>query len=98
MLSDSRNIARMTDVEAIKAWLLRSGWVAQSVDAVMEELPRWVQYLRSKGVTQIPDSPLTGSAEANNWLSLLARQSSDVRDSAIEHELRNLTGIRPYKQ
>lgn len=87
----------MTDVGAVEAFLLRSGWVAQSVDAVRPELPRWVLYLRKKGVTQVPNSPLTGEAHATNLLTLLARQGSKERDSTIEHELRNLTGVRPYK-
>ena len=67
------------------------------MDAVRAELPRWALYLHKKGVTQIPNSPLAGEAYATNLLILLARQGSKERDSTIEHELRNLTGIRPYK-
>ncbi len=89
-------------VEEIVKYLRRSGWVSQSVKMVLPDLPRWERYLRSRGVTSIPPlgsrswSPRTAS-RAYNELNLLMRQASRDRDSAIEHQLRNLTGIRRYK-
>jgi hypothetical protein len=88
-------------VEDIVWYLRRSGWVAQSVEGVLPDLPRWEKRLRSRGVTAIP---LLGSrswspaeARAHNELNLLMRQAAKVRDPSMEHQLRNLTRIRPYK-
>jgi hypothetical protein len=53
--------------------------------------------MHEQGLSEIPTSPLTGDARAVSLLSLLIRQGSDERDSGIEHDLRNLTRIRPYK-
>lgn len=88
-------------VEEIVSYLRRSGWVSQSVQAVFPDLPRWERHLRLRGVTAIPSlgsAPWSSSASrAHNELALLMRQASRDRDSAIEHQLRNLTGIRRYK-
>lgn len=87
--------------EAIVGYLWRSGWVAQSVAAVRSELPRWVRHLRSRRVTAIPPlgvrtwSP--AESRAHNELNLLMRQAAGKRDAATEHQLRNLTRIRPHK-
>ncbi len=82
-------------------YLRRSGWVTQSVEAVLPEIPRWERHLRSRGVETIPRlgarSWSAAEARAHNELNLLMRQASRKRDSAVEHDLRNLTGIRPYK-
>jgi hypothetical protein len=87
----------MTDVEAIESYLVHSGLAPQSVNALWPEFPRWIQYLRKRGVIEIPDSPLTADAHASSLLSLLTRQGSKVRNSSIEHDLRNLTCTRPWK-
>jgi hypothetical protein len=87
----------MTDVEAIESYLVHSGLAPPSVDELRPELPRWVRHLRERGVTEIPDSPLTADAHASNLLSLLIRQGSQLRHSSIEHDLRNLTRTRPWK-
>jgi hypothetical protein len=85
----------------IVRYLWRSGWVRQSVERVLPDLPRWERHLRSRGITAIPPLPSRSSASAesrhHNELSLLMRQGSMVRDPTIEHQLRNLTGTRPYK-
>jgi hypothetical protein len=87
----------MTDVECIESYVIRSGLAAQSVEVLRPEFPRWAEYLRAKGVDQIPASPLTEDGFASSLLSLLIRQGSKERNASIEHELRNLTRIRPYK-
>jgi hypothetical protein len=46
---------------------------------------------------EIPDSPLTGDAHAVNLASMLIRQRTDFKGDSIAHELRDLTGIRPWK-
>ncbi len=45
----------------------------------------------------LPRYPGQGPARAENELNLLMRQGSRVREAAIEHQLRNLTGVRPPK-
>jgi hypothetical protein len=87
----------MNDVERLEAFAVRSGLAPQSVDAIRPDFPRWVSYMREHGVTEIPDSPLTGNAHATNIASLLIRQAAGHRGDTIAHELRNLTGIRPWK-
>jgi len=88
-------------IDDIIWYLRRSGWVPQSVEAVRPDLPRWVRRLRSRGVTAVPALPSHGwsseNSRAHNELNLLMRQAAIVRDAALEHELRNLTGTRPYK-
>jgi len=82
-------------------YLRRSGWVTQSVDAVLPEIPRWERQLRSRGVTAIPRLGVRSwsavEARAHNEINLLMRQASRQRDPTFEHRLRNLTGIRRYK-
>lgn len=87
---------------AIVEYLQRSGCVPQSIERIRPELPRWERRLRARGVSEIPllesrawTSPV--SARAHNELALLIRQASLARESAVEHQLRNLTGVRPYK-
>ncbi len=82
-------------------YLRRSGWVTQSVEAVLPEIPRWERHLRSRGVEAIPRLGMrswsAADARAHNEINLLMRQASRKRDSAFEHYLRNLTSIRLYK-
>ena len=77
--------------------LRRSGWVAQSVEAVVPELPRWEKRLRERGFDTVPRYPGQRPARVENELNLLMRQAARVRDSAIERQLRNLTQVRPPK-
>lgn len=81
-------------------YLYRSGWVAQSVEAVLQDLPRWERRLRVRGVTRIPAlgaSTLLADAMAENELNLLMLQASRRRNTPVEHNLRNLTRIRRHK-
>jgi hypothetical protein len=89
-------------IDEIVDYLRRSGWVAQSVDAVLPDLPRWLRRLRSRGVTSIPQLGARSSwspsaSRAHNELNLLMRQASRVRDASLEHQLRNLNRTRPFK-
>lgn len=82
-------------------YLRRSGWVTQSVEAVLPELPRWERRLRSRGVVAIPQPGVRdyspAAARAHNEINLLMKQAASVRDADSEHRLRNLTRVRPYK-
>lgn len=82
-------------------YLRRSGWVQQSVERVLPDLPRWERHLRSRGVTAIPHLPSRSWSPANsrarNELILLMMQASQERDKSREHAHRNLTRVRPYK-
>ncbi len=88
-------------VEEIARYLRRSGWVQQSVERVMPDLPRWERHLRSRGVTVIPHLPSRSWSPANsrahNELILLMMQAHRERDGSREHAHRNLTMVRPYK-
>ena len=81
----------------IEAYMWRSGLVRQSVETIRPLLPRAERWLRSHGVGAVPRRPGQGPARAENLLNLFIRQVAQVRDSQVEHALRNLTGIRPFK-
>jgi hypothetical protein len=88
--------------DRIELFLVNSGFAAQSLDAVRPDLPRWLRYLRERGVTYIPTSPWTSGphALAANLISQLALQASPRKDSiarATRHHLRDLTGTPPCK-
>lgn len=88
-------------LDDIVRYLWRCGLVAQSVQRLLPELPRWERYLRSMGVDAIPALPSRSwsarESHSHNLLTLLIDQSSLVRDASAEHHLRNLTGVRAYK-
>jgi len=69
------------------------------VATLKRHFPRWRRYLDERGVTYIPSPLSTDPADAlvTNLLSLQVRQASLVRNPEIEHNLRNLVGVRPYK-
>jgi hypothetical protein len=85
---------------AIIDYLYRSGWVAQSVEAVLPDLARWERRLRQRGVTRIPTlgaSTSLADVRAENELNLLMLQSARRRNPPMEHSVRNLTAVRRYK-
>jgi hypothetical protein len=88
----------MTELE-IEHFLTQSGLTEPSLQRLRPHFPRWSRHLQEMGVTSIPSLYSTDSTDvlAMNELSLLARQAMDDRDAATEHNLRNLTGTRPYK-
>ena len=93
----------MTDAERIEAYLLNSGLVGQSLDAIRPDLPRWLDHLRERGVTHIPTEPWRagpGDTLAVNLLNQFVLQASPRKDAmarVMAHNLRNLTKTRPYK-
>jgi hypothetical protein len=87
----------MNDVERIERYALLSGFTGPSLDEARREFPRMASFMHRQGIHQIPDSPFTADARTSSMLILLLRQASKVRDASIEHDLRNLTGIRPWK-
>jgi hypothetical protein len=93
----------MTDAERIESFLLNSGLVGQSLDAIRPDLPRWLDYLHRRGVTNIPTAPWRagpGDALAVNLLNQFALQVSPRTDAmarVMAHNLRNLTNTRLYK-
>jgi hypothetical protein len=77
-----------------------SGCCIISVEAMRKNFPRWRLRLAEWGIRCVPRniwSQDPTEAHAVNVMSLLIRQASGDRDPTIEHELRNLTSIRPYK-
>ena len=75
----------------------RSGLVRQSIEAIRPLLPRGERWLQSLGIDAVPRRPGQRPARAENLLNLFLRQAATVRDAEVEHGLRNLTGIRPFK-
>lgn len=97
----------MLDEDALIEYIFWSGYGLQSVDAMRPQVPRGVSWLRAMGVTR---SPLHGTsnlshyeaARSHNLINLWLLQARPTRDTAAEHEMRNLlvglgTGVRPYK-
>lgn len=84
-------------VDDIRRWLLRSGFVAQSLDAVEKDLPRWERYLRERGVTRIPPFPSRDprDARATSLLCMLVEQAKASTDGDKAHHLRSVTNTRP---
>jgi hypothetical protein len=87
----------VNDVDRVEYFAIMSGLAPQSVDAIRPDFPRWVRYMKGNGVTEIPVSPLAGDSRAVNMASMLVRQKARFKGDSIAHELRNLTGIRPWK-
>ena len=90
-------VLAMIDEERLERFAVLSGLAAQSVDALRPDFPRMLRYMREQGIAETPDSPLTGEAHAVNVASLLIRQAARHKSDTIAHELRNLTGTRPWK-
>jgi hypothetical protein len=86
----------MTDVEAIELYALHSGFTMLAILELRPELARIARQMHERGVTRIPSHLWTADGQASNLLILLLRQASKVRNPKIEHDLRNLTGIRCY--
>jgi len=79
-------------------FLLMSAFIPQSIEEVRPAFPRWRRRLRELGITNIPPmhSQRPADAYAITHLTLLALQSCRTRHKDIEHNLRNLTLIRPH--
>lgn len=87
---------RGEDLEAY----LRPYMAEQSMVEYRKQYFRWRSRLAELGIVSVPPFPATTSEEvrATNHLLLLIRQGASIRDSAWEHNQRNLTGVRPFKR
>jgi hypothetical protein len=79
----------MTDRDIVM--FLRQFLATQSIDALLPRLQRWRKQLATRGIRGIDDPG------ASDWLSLFVLQASPVGNPRIEHNLRDVLGIRPYK-
>lgn len=79
----------MTDRDVVM--FLRQFLAAQSIDALRPQLQRWRKQLASRGIESLD------ALTVSDWLSLFALQASPVGNTRIEHNLRDVLGIRPYK-
>lgn len=89
-------------LEDLRRWLLLSGLTARSLDLLEPDLPRWERRLRSMGVSEVlPPTASRGRLDdrVSSLLCLWTKQAmaDENRDHAAEHELRNLTGTRPWR-
>jgi hypothetical protein len=88
-------------VEDLERYLIQSSFTWQSVVAVRPRLARWVRFLRSQGVEEIPnlwDRSVGYSwsrSRACNFINMLIDQ--EIGNQTQGHHLRNLTGIRSFK-
>ena len=85
--------------EDIEDFLYRSGLTAPSVEALRSTFPRLKRHLAEKGFTSLPDSPLSSDWRGANEINRFVHEHAlpEVRNAAAAHNLRNLTGVRPYK-
>jgi hypothetical protein len=88
------------EIEDLVRYLRQSGLAPQSVDAIRAKLPRWVRHMQNRGHAAVPDL-----RRSSRWSPAEERAANDIdrlrADAANNqpqaHELRNLTGVRPYK-
>jgi len=88
---------------AIERWL-RGVVVWQSVLALRGQLPRCERFLRTHGVDAVPTPILPGIIGVakidnllNQWLKEQRPKELRRRDAQSEHDLRDLTRVRPPK-
>ncbi len=74
-----------------------------SLDRMRPKFPRWERHLRSRGHATVPNLRLApwwsfDEIQAGNDINRLINEAgTGPQNKRIAHELRNLTGIRPYK-
>lgn len=75
------------------------GMTAPSVVEYRAQFPRWRRRLASLRIDRLPPFPAFSPPDvaATNHLLLLIKQGAKFRDPAGEHNLRDLTRVRPYK-
>jgi hypothetical protein len=88
-------------------YMIWSGYVPQSREAMRPRLQRGVRWLAKMGVTSSPLRPRLPwwsreAARSHDLINLWLLEHRPVRDKATEHEMRNLlarlgAGVRPYK-
>jgi len=74
-----------------------SGLTEPSLAAIRPKLGHWVRRMHERGVTEIPESPWSGDWLAVDLATQMIRQAAGFKHDSIAHELRNLTGTRPWK-
>lgn len=79
----------MTDDDILR--FLRRYLAAQSVETLRHSFGHWRTRLASFGVTDMEDP------RASDFLSLFVLQAASIGNPRIEHNLRDILGIRPYK-
>jgi hypothetical protein len=91
--------SQATDLDRIERFAVMSGLAAQSVDAMRSRFPRWLRKMNEAGITRIPTVPWVpdNDPRAVNMLNMFILQAAPEGNRTMAHELRNLTGIRPYK-
>src|SRR6202035_1404700 len=78
-------------------WYLRryAGWVPQSVERVLPDIPRWAARLRALGIQRLI---YPAGARTTNHLEHILHMARIERYKEAEHALRNLLPeIRGYK-
>jgi hypothetical protein len=90
---------QVTDLDRIARFAAMSGLATQSIDAIRPRFPRWVRKMNEAGITRIPTVPCApdNDPRAVNMLNMFILQAAPGGNRTVAHELRNLTGIRPYK-
>jgi hypothetical protein len=75
---------------------LRATHAAQSIEAMREDMPRWIDRLRKLGVHTIP---LTLGSESARHVDLFANQASrELSAKRMAHQIRDtMPQLRPYK-
>jgi hypothetical protein len=99
---------KMLSEQDLDAYLIWSAYAALAREAMRPQLTRGVRWLAEMGVTR---SPLRAgipwysfeAARSHDLINLWLLQALPVRDTAAEHEMRNLlsrlgAGVRPYRQ
>jgi hypothetical protein len=88
-------------------YMIWSGYVPQSRQAMRPQLARGVRWLTDKGVERSPLRPSLPwysfeEARSHDLINLWLLQARRERDQDAEHQMRNLlarlgAGVRPYK-
>lgn len=88
-----------TDEEFTHFLVTYCGMTEPSVIDYRVQFPRWRRRLTSLGIDRLPPFPAFSPSDvaATNHLLLLIKQGAMFRDPAGEHNLRDLTRVRPYK-
>jgi hypothetical protein len=57
----------VNDVERLEHFAIMSGLAPQSVDAIRPDFPRWVRYMKEKGVTEVRTRPRLVIPTRSTW-------------------------------
>lgn len=84
---------------ALERFLTFSGFTESALRLARPKYGRWLRQLAGRGVSRIPGpgAQAPEDAYASNLICLMIKQGSPERTATGEHELRNLTEVRPFK-